>query len=229
MSQLHVRAFIHLIVFSIYFDYNINSTTIRPIHTSSGHIDRCYTNSAETIDAEKDLSDTLHELELVFAGQSEHSMSDESPIGITFINWLERQYIKMERLLWSEIDYHSKDNNSDVDLLEMIRICHAIFLNGNFRENSIDLNLFDAYDEILFDSIVSVNRSVRIARDTYLNNQETLKNELNTILIVQDQFELKKWLDNIYEYITSTDRFLRSVSRSICVCSFFVIFFVLSR
>lgn len=213
MSQLHVREFIYLIVISIYIDYNVNSATIGPeiIDTSSGHIDRCYTN-ADTIDAEKDLSDTLHELELGFAGQNRHNTFDGPPIGITFISWLKWQYIKMEQFIWSEIDYHSKDNGSAVDLLEMIRICHAIFLNGNFRENSIDLNLFDAYDEIVFDSISSVNRSVRIAQDTYLNNHEMLKNELNTILIVQDQFELKKLLDNIYEYITSTDRFLRSVS-----------------
>lgn len=97
----------------------------------------------------------------------------------------------MEYLLWSEIDYHL-NRNDDNDLFEMIRISNAIFLNGNFGENSIDFNLFDGYDEILFDNIAAINRSVHVAKETYLNKQELLKNELNTILIVQDQFDLKK-------------------------------------
>lgn len=126
-----MREFIYLIVISIYFDYNVNSATIGPeiIYTSNGHIDRCYTSYsyAETIDGEQDLYNTLNELELVFAGQNEHNTLDGSAIGITFINWLERQYIKMERILWSEIDYHLKDNSSDVDLLEMICTTNPYF------------------------------------------------------------------------------------------------------
>lgn len=73
-----------------------------------------------------------------------------------------------------------------------------------FRKNAIELNLFYVYDEIVFECNSTINRSEGAAKQTHLNNQEMLKNELSTILIAQDQFDLRKSLDNIYKYITST-------------------------
>lgn len=177
-------------------------------------------NSTELFDMEQDLSKSLHELELAFAIHFEEDAFDASETGLTFINWLKRQYLKLEQQLWTEIEYHSKENiaNSDTQngLLDMIRISHLVFFNGNFRENAIELNLFDSYDEILFDCISTINRSVAISKETYLNHEELLQNELDTIVIVQDQFGLKKTLDDLYEFISSNYEYLKSVS----VCLF---------
>lgn len=160
---------------------------------------------------ESNLANTIYELELVFNGNAINNTSQ-----LTFVNWLKQQYIQMESQLWNEIDFHLRENDDDdhdgVDLIEMIRISHSIFLSGNFRENSIDLNLFDAYDEILYDCIATINDSVRSAQKSYLNSHGSIENELKTMLVVQDHLELRKQLDDIYEFIASNVNYLNRVS-----------------
>lgn len=221
MSWLNKRTFLYLVLISIHFDFNSSLTTIDPWTVYSS------TEEEEVVDVEKDLSETLLEFELAFGMQIEYNTSDTSSDGLTFINWLKRQYLKLEQQLWSEIEYHSKKSTTSTmndiksDLLEMLRISHLVFFNGNFRENAIDLNLFDDHDEILFDCITAINRSVQLSKETFLNSPEMLRNELNTISIVQDQLELKKTLDNIYKFISSNHVYMRSVS--LFGCFFFVL------
>lgn len=222
MGWLNARTILYLVVILIHFDFNSSLTTIDPWTVYSS-------TEEEVVAVEIDLSKTLLEFELAFGMQIEYNTSDTSNDGLTFVNWLKRQYLKLEQQLWSEIEYHSKEstastmNDAKSDLLEMLRISHLVFFNGNFRENAIDLNLFDAHDEILFDCITAINRSVQLSKETYLNRPEMLQNELNTISIVQDQLELQKTLDNIYKFISSNHVYMRSVSLFGCFCFFFVL------
>lgn len=173
-------------------------------------------SNATTIDYKIELTATVLELHSVFNG---NAISDLSLIGGPFINWLNQQYLKMETQLWMKINYHLYENIVDIDmniiriyLFGMIRISYFIFLNGNFRENAIDLNLFDSYDEIVFDFISIINDSVRIANLTYLNDIQTFDDELRILLIVQDNFLLKKHLDDLHAFITNDMNYFMNVS-----------------
>lgn len=212
----YVQGFICFAVILTCFDYGVNSTTIASIENmySTTEYIKISSNSEEIVDAANDLYDILYDLELILDGKSIND-TDVSPNGLTFINQLKQQYINIEQLLWSIIDNHLNEEIEEIDLLELVRMSHAIFFSGNFRENVIDLNLFNAYDEILYESILTINQSLRTAQKTYLNDLEILddlKNELKIMLIVQDQLILKKTLDNIYEYISSNGDYMRSVS-----------------
>lgn len=234
MLPFYVHGFIYFIVISTHFDYCVNSTAIARIENS--YLSNKYTeacrHSDEPSDATNDLYCALYDLKLIFGEETVNDTSDVCSMGIPFINQLKQQYINIEQLLWSIIiqSNHSNEwHSNQSDLLELIRVCHGTFLNGNFRENAIDLNLFNAHDEILYESISTINQSLRTAQKTYLNDPAKLndpKNELNIMLIVQDQLILRKTLDNIFEYISSNEDYVRSVSRSfsqcVCVCVFHV-------
>lgn len=175
-------------------------------------------NSVQIVnDAHDELYATVYELQLFLSEQNYKqniSMSSRNNAS-TYINWLQCQYIKMADLLWSEIEYHLNDGTIDsekFDLLEMIRVSHGIFLTGNFHENAIDLNLLNPYDQILFDCIFKINSTVDIAKQTYLTNEHLLQNELKVLLLVQDHFELKKILDDIYELFTTNVKYFEEVS-----------------
>lgn len=217
MIVFFVQALFYFVVISTFFDYSVISTTnasIEIMYSSTEYID-LYSNSEEIFDATNDLYDILYDLELVFNDEAINDTLNVSMIGYTFINQLKQQYINIEQLLWSIIDKHLNAEIEEIDLLELIRMSHAIFFNGYFHENSIDLNLFDPYDEILYESILAINQSLCTAQKSYLNDPEKMadpKNELSIMLIVQDQLILKKTLDNIYEYILLNEDYMRSVS-----------------
>lgn len=164
-------------------------------------------------DAHCKLYGAVHELQLFLSEQNIVIHSEN--IAGTYINWLQWQYIKMADLLWREIEYYLILNDHTIeksDLLELIRISHAVLLNGNFRENSIDLNLFDPYDEILFDCILKVNSLIDIAKQTFLIDENLMENELSILSVVQDHFELKKILDDIHGLFTTNVKYFEEVS-----------------
>lgn len=172
-------------------------------------------SSEETIEADSDLCNIIDDLKLVFDEKAINDRFNCTPNGFTFINQLQQQYIKTEKFIWSVIEVHLNSSDHVVDLLELIRISHDTLFDGNFRENAIHLNLFDAYDEILYGNILVVNQSIQRSQKTYLNNPEILndrENELPIMLVVQDQLDLRKTLDDIYAYISSNKDYIQSVS-----------------
>lgn len=222
MIIFNVYGFICFVVISTCFDYGVNLTTIASIENtySSTEYTELYSNS-ESIEAANDLYDSLYNLELIFDEEAINDTLNVSPNGFTFINQLQQQYINIEQQLWSIISNHLNAEIEEIDLLELVRMIHALFFNGNFHENVIDLNLFDAHDEILYESISTINQSLCTAQKTYLNDPDILddpNNELKIMLIVQDHLMLKKTLDNIYEYISSNGDYIRSVSLFYSMC-----------
>lgn len=212
--------YVQIVVISTCVYCGVNSTTttyIENAYTSTEYID--LNQSSEEIDTANKLYDNLYDLELVFDNEAINQTLNVSPFGFTLINQLKQQYINIEQLLWYVIDNRLNAEIEEINLLQMVHMSHAIFFNGNFRENGIDLNLFNPYDEILYESIMAINQSLCTAHKTYLNDPDTLDDELNIMLIVQDQLLLRKTLDNIYEYISSNGDYMRSVSFIFsCVC-----------
>lgn len=165
----------------------------------------------EENDEENEFNTIITDLRLIFNGNSVEGRPGAHSTNCTFIGWLRHKYFDLEDVLWSEIDYHSH-KDEDVDLVQMVHFSHFIFFNGDFRENVVHLNRFNGYDKVYNNSVRTVNRFVDLAKSTYLNNPELIKDELRTLSIVQDQFELKKTLDIIFELITSNRKYFQSVS-----------------
>lgn len=187
----------------------VNATTLLPLKSLTKS-----SNDQQDV-MESNLADIVYEFELVFNEQPINETINLSMNDMTYIGWLRHQYIKLESQLWSEIDFHLNGNyvqNDEIDLIKMIRISHSIFLSGNFRENAINLNLFDSHDEILFDCIATINNSVQMAKKTYLKDLNAIETELKIMLVVQDHFELKRQLNDIYEFIASNEYYFKSVS-----------------
>lgn len=249
MTFIHVLGFMCFIFNSMYYAYSDTlKTTITSeafVYSSTEHVLNSHqikyvddTTAEFAIDTENycdeniyDFFNRLYNLKFTFDGKLTSDIWTQSANGVTFINQLRQQYIKLEQHVWTLIGLQLNANNCRIDLFELVRVSNSWLLNGNFRENAIDLNLFDAHDEILFDCIRTVNRSVQRAQQTYLNDRKLLsdpENELDIMYIVQDHLDLRHTLDDIYKYISSNENYFRSVSR-LYACRFTKQRFILER
>lgn len=200
MNRIPSALYFYLSIVSMCYCYNIYDEEI-------------YNENKIVNDTHCKLHGTVHELQL-FLSEKNIAIDSQNNAG-TYINWLQSQYIKMADRLWMEIEYYLILNDHTIeksDLLELIRDSYAILLNGHFRENSIDLNLFDPYDEILFDCILKVNSLINVAKQTFLIDENLMENELSILSVVQDHFELKKILDDIYGLFTTNVKYFEEVS-----------------
>lgn len=205
-----------ILILTLFFCLKSNSTSISPIEFKSTTEFESTTELDDELkcDMAQELSATVIEVRSVFSGTIVNN--DSFLANLTFIDRLRQLFIKMETQLWIEIAHHIYEKNIETvmaDLLVMLQYSYSFFLLGNFHEYSVDLNLFDPYDEILFDCITTINATVHRANLTYLNATDMIKNYVEILSIVQDNFLMNKPLNEINKYITFDMTYLMNVSQ----------------
>lgn len=140
---------------------------------------------------------------------------DYVPSGATLVDQMRNDYLKLERDLWNDIKFHVCENTTksdDFSMLDQIRNHHLQFLQKNFHEFGIELNLCDREDEIVFDAISKINYSVTHARVKYLKDFTDLQDKLKIILIAQDHLDLTPLMNYLFEFIASYGEYFQYVS-----------------
>lgn len=133
----------------------------------------------------------------------------------TFIDQMRINYLQLEHDLWNDIKFHVFENTTksdDISMLDQIRNHHLRFLQKNFNEFGVELNLFEREDEIIYEAINKINLSVDYARLKYLKDFIDLQDKLKIILIAQDHLDLTQEMNYLFEFIASYGEYFQYVS-----------------